>query len=137
MVAAPEVALVRPVGGAAAPAGSPAAPRSAPLSRHVIEDWAANGVEVRRIVTLHELRAEGLRMRSCVTDYREKIQRGEAVVFHAQVGSRGLTIAISPCMGGWRVSEWKGFANRPVTETEVALLGPWMRAREILHHPRA
>ncbi|ACL67073.1 hypothetical protein A2cp1_3747 [Anaeromyxobacter dehalogenans 2CP-1] len=76
-------------------------------------------------------------MRICVADCREKIQRSEVVVLHAHVGSRGLTVAISPCIRGWRVSERKGFAHRSVTETDFALLGPWMSATEVLYHRRA
>jgi hypothetical protein len=70
-------------------------------------------------------------MRNCVADYRNMVERGDLVVFSARVEGRPITIAIRPYMSGWRLSEWKGFANRSLTPSEVAALRPWMQARGI------
>jgi hypothetical protein len=97
--------------------------RSKTISPRAFEPWTSEHASVAQITTLLELREEGARMRNCVADYRNMVERGDLVV--------PITIAIRPYMSGWRLSEWKGFANRSLTPSEVAALRPWMQARGI------
>jgi hypothetical protein len=111
--------------------------QSRTISPRVFEPWRSERATVVQIETLHELRLEGARMSNCVASYQPRIERGDFVVLTAKVDGNRITIAVQPCMTGWRLHEWKGFANRRVEPSEIEALRPWMRANGIADSWRA
>jgi hypothetical protein len=122
-----------PLEATAPPAAAPArAVRcSATISPRAFEPWRSENARVVQITTLAELREEGVRVRNCVASYRPLVERGELVVLSASVAGRPITIAVRPNGRGWRLDEWKGFANRRLTPPEVEALRPWMQANGV------
>jgi hypothetical protein len=101
------------------------------LCPRLFEPWSAAGVTVTQITTVRALREEGARVHNCVASYRPRIARGDLVVFSAVVHGQPVTISVAPWMGGWRVQECKGFANRRLLPAEDAALAPWRDANGI------
>ncbi len=50
---------------------------------------------------------------------------------------RPITIAVRAYLSGWRLHEWKGFANRALSASEVEALGPWRDANGVADAWRA
>jgi hypothetical protein len=111
----------------AAPAPPPEPPEEDTLCARRFATWSRDGVAVRQLTTLRDLRAEGARQHNCVATYEEEVRRGRVVILSVTVGGKPLTLSVVSAAGRWAVSELKGFANRRASAAEWAALGVWMR----------
>jgi len=109
----------------------PAPPPDPPLCRRAFEPFAGEGLAIRQLTTLRELRTEGARQSNCVASYDDRVASGNVLVFSVEAVGRPLTLALVPRAGGLRVSEFKGFANRRATAAEWAALEPWLRLQGV------
>jgi len=67
-----------------------------------------------------------VRQRNCVVTYADQVEAGRVLVLSVQVAGRSLTLSLVRRDGRLRVSEFKGFANRPANGAEWAALAQWL-----------
>lgn len=101
------------------------------ISDRIFEDWSEGEARVSQILTLRQLRGEGIAMSNCVADYRRSVEAKRTVILHAEVAGNPLTIGIDQGGRGWFVSELKGWANRRATSAEWAALLPFFQKNSI------
>jgi hypothetical protein len=105
--------------------------RPVPPRRRHFPPWSADGVEVRQLTSLADLRAEGAAMHNCVADYDDEVRAGSTAIFSVRVEAKRFTLALVRRGAAWHLSEFKGIANRQVTAEERTAIEPWLRSVEV------
>ena len=96
------------------------------LCRRHFADWIRDETSVHQLTSGRELHVEGARQHNCVASYTEAVEAGDTVVLTVVVAGKRLTLSLVREARRWRVSEFKGFANRRASGEEWKALATWL-----------
>jgi hypothetical protein len=89
--------------------------------------WRSDDNRILPLRTVAELVAEETRMRNRGAGYVGEAMAGLAVVYHADIAGKGLTIVVAPDGRGYRLVDATAFGNAEPTRAQKRVLGEFLK----------